>query len=135
MITKEIKIIKLNEKEKKEFTKTYPDASVKKTNDFYALVDKNKFIGGIVLEHGFNKIYKQYNLKPQIFISFFYISEKYKGIKLGSKLFKVILSKYDRIGLATENSRKDNKTAIKFYTKIGFKMIHKEKKYNYWYLG
>lgn len=138
MTSKEIEIIKLTESEKTEFAKIYEDAPVKKTNDFYALIDKNKFIGGIVIEHKFSKIeeiYEQYGLKPEIFISFFYISKEYRGIKLGSKIFNHILFKYKKIGLATENkSNNSNKIIIDWYTRKGFVQIHKENKLNYWYL-
>jgi len=123
-------IQELNDQEKNIFCSKYKE--VNKNHLIYAILVGKKYIGGLSINKNPNKdIYKNYNLNPNISISWFYIDPEFRNKGLGIKLFRYIISKYNKIALTTSN--KSSLNSKKIYIKFGFKIIHSYKNTEYWY--
>ncbi len=92
-------------------------------NQYYLLEYENKTAGYSKII--FNKTCKDVNAKNITYMSRLYLLEEFYGLGLGKKLFdfNVLLCKKNNQAGIWLNVWVENKKAIQFYEKVGFKII------------
>lgn len=122
--------------EVKKFTSKFKDASPhfhKDKYDIYGVIDKEIFIGGIVINKKPDiSIYKKHNLKCEVTISFLYLLPRYRKMGIVQKLMNIPMKKYNTIGLTT-NKGYTNDAAYKLYKKNNFRIIEERNRTSFWY--
>lgn len=125
----EIKILE-DKDEIRHFNDKFKDANITSKKIVYALIENKNYEGGIVVSidptpYG--------DIKPDIAISWFWISPKMRNQGFGKKLLKLVLNIYKNklIGLST-NSRVSSDQAINLYKSMGFEVLEKHGNTTYW---
>ncbi len=115
-----------NNLDKKEIDKinNYVLESIKEEiNDYKVIEIDSKVIGSLLVR----------NENNEVLLDEIYIEDKYRGLGIGSKLIREILSKHSVVYLWVY---KENAEAIKLYSSLGFKVIEEtETRYRMKYEG